>query len=55
MLKKIPGNAEENSEECWQRFSRILKKIERLTKIESKDIYSSIIQDVRKSLSKHHV
>ena len=50
MFKRIPGdaqedsgNVEENSEECWQRFSRILKKIERLTKIESKDIYSSII------------
>ena len=23
------GNAEEDSEECWQRFSRILKNIER--------------------------
>ena len=29
MFKRIPGNAQEDSEECWQRFSRILKKIER--------------------------
>ena len=29
MFKKIPGNAEEDSEKCWQRLSRILKKIER--------------------------
>ena len=29
MLKKIPKNVEEDSEDCWQRFSKILKKIER--------------------------
>ena len=29
MFKKIPGIAQEDSEECWQRFSKILKKIER--------------------------
>ena len=29
MFKKIPGNAAEDSEKCWQRLSRILKKIER--------------------------
>ena len=29
MLVKIPGNIQENSEECWQRFSRMLKKIGR--------------------------
>ena len=25
--QKIPGNVKEDSEECWQRFSRMLKKI----------------------------
>ena len=30
MLKKVPENAEEDPEECLQRFSRILKDIERL-------------------------
>ena len=29
MILKIPGNAEEDSEECWQRFSKVLKEIER--------------------------
>ena len=29
MLKKIPKNVEEDSEDCWQRFSKILKKIKR--------------------------
>ena len=29
MLERIPGNAQEDSVECWQRFSRTLKKIER--------------------------
>ena len=29
MLKKILKNVEKDSGECWQRFSRMLKKIER--------------------------
>ena len=29
MLVKIAGNVEEDSEECWQRFSRMPKKIGR--------------------------
>ena len=29
MLKKIPWNVSKDSQECWQRFSRMLKKIER--------------------------
>ena len=55
IFKEIPENVPEDSRnvskdsrECWQRFSRMFKKIE------SKDIYSNIIKNVRKSLSKHH-
>ena len=29
MFEEIPGNVPEDSGECWQRFSRMLKKIER--------------------------
>ena len=29
MFQKIPGNVSKDSGECWQRFSRMLKKIER--------------------------
>ena len=28
MFEKIPGNVSKDSRECWQRFSRMLKKIE---------------------------
>ena len=29
MFQKISGNVSKGSRECWQRFSKILKKIER--------------------------
>ena len=29
IFEEIPGNVPEDSGECWQRFSRMLKKIER--------------------------
>ena len=29
MFEEIQGNVPEDAGECWQRFSRILKKIER--------------------------
>ena len=63
IFKKILENAAEEPGECSRRFRGMMNKILRnvgkdsrkYSKIESKDIYSSIIKNVCKSLSKQHM
>ena len=55
MFTRIPGNLLEDSGECY--YFNIPGNVEEdsRTKIESKDIYSSVIKSVRQSLSRHHM